>query len=263
MIIYELPGERLLCCTQTAHALMAAEFCRHWGNADFAVPEPFDLLMTAVAQHDNGWWEWEQAPLLRDDGYPMDFLAGPAGEEKLEIWRRGVARAAAQHPYAGALIWRHANLLYEIVIDMGMVTDEAELAAIADFAAAYEPWLAHWRQRTASAAAMRRLFTAESICSHTALLQFGDFASLQVAMRWARERTLPGPVDNQGTLVDVRMHYDESTIYFDPWPYGVDAFTVSLQGRLLERRTFADHSDYQQALASAPYQQLSWQVVPA
>lgn len=261
MIIHELPDGQLLCCTQTAHALMAAEFCRHWGNADFAAPDPYDLLMTAVAQHDNGWWEWEQAPLLRDDGYPMDFLAGPAGEEKLEIWRRGVARAAAQHPYAGVLLWRHAVLLHDIVIGMGLVSDEAELAAIAAFNAAYEPWLAQMRQRAAGDVRLQRLLQPESIRSHTALLQFGDFASLQVAMHWAPERRMPGPVDNHGALTDITMHHEDYTITFDPWPYGVDAFEVHLVGRLLAQRTFADHQSYQQALAAAPYREIRWRVV--
>lgn len=59
MIVRELADGRLLCIRQTSHALMAAAFCRHWGNADFAPPAPYEPVLLAIAQHDNGWTEWE------------------------------------------------------------------------------------------------------------------------------------------------------------------------------------------------------------
>ena len=55
MIVREMPNGQLLCIHQTSHALMAEEFCRHWGNADFAAPTPYAETMLAIAQHDNGW----------------------------------------------------------------------------------------------------------------------------------------------------------------------------------------------------------------
>ncbi len=84
-----MPDGRLLCINQTSHALMAAEFCHHWGNRDFACPQPYAAVMLGIAQHDNGWYEWEQRPHLRGDGYPMDFLHGPPGEEKIALVATG------------------------------------------------------------------------------------------------------------------------------------------------------------------------------
>jgi hypothetical protein len=113
MIVRAQPDGRLLCIHQTSHALMAYGFCRHWGNSDFAAPTPHAPVLAGIAQHDGGWSEWEAAPRLRADGAPMDFMHGPSLAEKLAIWQRGIERAAAQHPYAGLLVGRHAALLYQ------------------------------------------------------------------------------------------------------------------------------------------------------
>ncbi|MBV7337165.1 DUF3891 family protein [Chloroflexi bacterium TSY] len=84
----------------STHAVMAAAFCRHWGNADFARPKPYEIVMLAIEQHDNGWYEWELSSKLRADGYPMDFIHDDDPFGKIELWRRGINRAYAQHPYA-------------------------------------------------------------------------------------------------------------------------------------------------------------------
>ena len=131
MITRPMPNGQLLCINQTSHALMAAEFCRHWGNRDFAAPAPYQPVLTGIAQHDNGWYEWELAPLLRADGAPMDFLHGPPPHEKLALWQRGIDRAAAQHPYAGLLTGWHASLLYLDGIDR--LSGEELLAVKVDY----------------------------------------------------------------------------------------------------------------------------------
>ena len=112
MIVREQPDGRLLVVNQTSHALMAAAYCRHWGNREFARPEPYDAVLAGIAQHDNGWYEWEEQPRLRADGYPMDFLHHDDPLAKVDLWARGAARAAAQHPYAGLLVGQHAASLY-------------------------------------------------------------------------------------------------------------------------------------------------------
>lgn len=262
MIAYDLADNRLLCLNQTSHALMAAVLCRYWGNAHFAAPVPYDVVMMAIAQHDNGWWEWEQVPLLRADGYPMDFLHGPSGQEKLAIWRRGISRAAAQHPYAGVLIWRHALLLYNLVIELGMIKNAGERQAITDFAREYESWLAEQRRLFAHDAEVSAWLSDAAIEANTRLLQFGDFASLQVTMGWPSERVISSPVDANGTFVDIVLHHEGDHITFDPWPFSVDSFTLSIYGRLLEQRTFPDHAAFQAALSTAPYHALTWHVHP-
>ncbi len=70
--------------TQPAHAELAGKMAAHWGNEEFAVPGHFAAsadperlrreVVLAVAEHDNGWWEWEaDPPLSTEDGLPQDL----------------------------------------------------------------------------------------------------------------------------------------------------------------------------------------------
>lgn len=261
MITRPQPNGQLLCINQTSHALMAAEFCRHWGNRDFAAPAPYQPVLTGIAQHDNGWYEWELAPQLRPDGAPMDFLHGPPPREKLALWQRGIDRAAAQHPYAGLLVGWHASLLYLDGIDR---LSGEELLAVKGFVSAQELRIAQVAQAFAGDAVLGPALQPTAVEAHTRLLQFGDNASLQVCLPRGQERTLSNcPVDLQGEYTSIEMAWDDQTITFAPWPFGVDAFTVSVHGRLIDQTTFPDERAYHAALAAAPYQHLTWRVIPA
>lgn len=109
--------------TQIDHSAIAGFLAAHWGNAEFARPGYFgtakdperlrDETVFAIAQHDNGWWEWEAEPELSDDdGFPFglgEALKNPhAGFER---WRRGLKRFP-QRPMVNVLISSHCNLFY-------------------------------------------------------------------------------------------------------------------------------------------------------
>ncbi len=112
--------------TQPAHAELAGKMAAHWGNEEFAVPGHFAAsadpqrlrreVVLAVAEHDNGWWEWEaDPPLSTKDGLPQDLgevLKNPVAG--MERWRLGIPRLAEQHPYASLLIGDHAHWLYAV-----------------------------------------------------------------------------------------------------------------------------------------------------
>lgn len=259
MIVRDMPDGGVLCLNQTTHALMSAALCSRWGNDDFARPRPYAVVMNAIAQHDNGWSEWELAPELRPDGYPMDFLHGPDAYAKLALWQRGVDRAYTQHPYAGLLICRHAAHLHEMLLDQ---IDDADLiAANRAFIDRAETLLVKVRALYADDPTYTALLTDELVEANTSLLRFGDFASLQVAMPWPCERTIGGcSVDWSGGTVDITMYHEGDRITFDPWPFAVDAFEVGVHGRLLDRRCFESNQEFQAALETAPLHRLCWRV---
>lgn len=260
MIVRTQPDGRYLCINQTSHALMAEEFCRHWGNGDFARPAPYGPVMLGIAQHDNGWYEWELAPQLRPDGVPMDFMHGPPTLEKLALWQRGIDRAGAQHPYAGLLVGWHASLLYQS--DLIRLTGDEHLAA-KTFISNQELRIAQVRHAFADDPILAPALEPTVVQANTRLLQFGDNASLQVCIPWEAERTLHHcPVDFRGAYTSIKMTWDEEVITFSPWPFGVDEFSVSIHGKLLDRPTYPDEQSYQAALTVAPYLHLTWRVVP-
>jgi len=124
-------GEEFWLVTQPDHAALAGMLAAHWGNAGFARPGAMEdtagaerlrrEVVLAVAEHDNGWWEWEADPeLSADDGLPLglsDVLKDPVSG--MERWRIGVPRLAARHPYASLLIGDHAQWLYAAQFEAG------------------------------------------------------------------------------------------------------------------------------------------------
>ena len=261
MLVHTLANGQLLCINQTSHALMAAAFCRRWGNADFAKPVPYELVMDAIAQHDNGWYEWELAPQLDAAGAPLAFIPGPHYSVKLPIWQLSVDRAAAQHPYMGLLISRHAALLYTADLQR---MEEGERRATEAFIAQQEAWTEEVRALLANDAELHHAASEAVLMAHTRLLQFGDSSSLQVTMPWSQERLFHhAPVDFVGTYTTITLRWEGQEMSFDPWPFDVDHFTVSIHGRLLEQSTFLDNATYQAALRAAPLHTLTWHVAPA
>ncbi len=122
-------GSQVWLITQPAHAELAGMMAAHWGNEEFTRPGNFAAsedserlrreVVLAVAEHDNGWWEWEaDPPLSAEDGLPQDLyevLADPVAG--MERWRLGIPRLAEQNPYASLLISDHAYWLYAVQFD--------------------------------------------------------------------------------------------------------------------------------------------------
>lgn len=99
--------------TQPDHARFAAELLALW-RADGLPEHPRRAeLLFAVREHDNGWREADAAPRWNAGlGRPHDFLTMPR-EERIEIWQRGTARFAGEHPYATLLVTHHAVRLHQ------------------------------------------------------------------------------------------------------------------------------------------------------
>jgi hypothetical protein len=258
VIIHQLPDNRLLCIRQTTHALLAHEFCRHWGNSDFARPKPYTAVMLAISQHDNGWYEWEEQPCLREDGFPVDFLHGPTGGEKRALWQRSVDRTYAQHPYAGLLVARHAALLYDSDLAHTPADERAETETfLQNLAGLPHQVRGLWSEDNAYGPAL----CEKRLLANTYLLKFGDSASLQVCVPWGENGILRHcPVDGEDAYADIVMTVRDGVIGFDPWPYSVDEFWVSVHGKLLNQTHFPNEVAYHAALGSAPYHRLTWRV---
>jgi hypothetical protein len=260
MIVRELSNGQLLCIHQTTHALMAEEFCRHWGNRDFALPEPYAVVMLAIAQHDNGWYEWECAPKLRADGYPEDFMHESDPMAKLQLWQRGIDRLYAQHPYAAVLMARHAAILYSGDLKRELAPELRQ--GILNFIAAQEQLLGQVRTLLGADALFASALSEASIEANTRLLQIGDNASLSVTIPWGNPASLANcPVDGRGTYTTLHMSFDDEVIHFDPWPFRVEHFAVNVYGHLLKQRTFPTTAAYHSALAEAAFIRKTWQVV--
>ena len=116
---------KLWMVTQPDHAEVAGYLAAHWGNDDFARPGHYAAapdaerlraeVIFAVAQHDNGWWEWEATPdVSADDGSPLDLSEVLKDQQAgMNRWRTGLRRFE-QSPLHNLLNSMHANWLYAI-----------------------------------------------------------------------------------------------------------------------------------------------------
>ena len=110
--------------SQPDHGGVAGYLAAHWGNDQFAAPghfaeahDPERLCaetVLAIAEHDNGWWEWEAIPERGDlDDLPLDLADVLKNQQEgMGRWRLGIPRFSEEHPYVSLLISFHAYWLY-------------------------------------------------------------------------------------------------------------------------------------------------------
>ncbi len=112
--------------TQPNHAVASGYMASHWGNKEFTklgfydnCSDPEKLAaetIFGIAEHDNGWWEWEASPTSSEsDKLPLglaEVISNPT--ESTQRWRIGTTRFEDSHPYASLLINFHAYRLYNV-----------------------------------------------------------------------------------------------------------------------------------------------------
>ena len=109
--------------TQPDHARVSGYMAAHWGNEEFTklgfydnCSDPDKLAaetIFGIAEHDNGWWEWEVSPTSSELDNPIPSVPlNPT--EATQRWRIGTSRFEDSHPYASLLINFHAYRLYNM-----------------------------------------------------------------------------------------------------------------------------------------------------
>lgn len=110
-MIFRADGDALVAITQSDHARLAADLMALWHRGEFREHPHRDEILFAIREHDNGWREADAAPRIDpESGRPRGFFAVPPGE-RMEIWRRGVARHR-NRPFPALLILGHARRLH-------------------------------------------------------------------------------------------------------------------------------------------------------
>jgi hypothetical protein len=122
-------NDTLTFITQPDHGRLAGMLAAHWGNDLFTAPGHYgnpaeadrlrSEVLLGIAEHDNGWWEWESDPSITvETGHPMGLGEVLQDQQAgMDRWHLGTARLPT-HPYASLLISWHAYWLYAIrVVD--------------------------------------------------------------------------------------------------------------------------------------------------
>jgi hypothetical protein len=217
-------GDRnLLLITQPDHAALAAELMSEWkGDGLLANPRRATILL-ATREHDAGWQEFDEQPLLDESGQIRDFLNMPA-ETHRTVWPHSIERLAGT-PYAAALVAQHALHLFR--------DHRGE--------AAYEPFMQEMeaaRDRCLTDAAVG----PDILASDYFFVRMGDLLSLTFCNGWVAPRC-EGPYT---------AHVDGERLVVSPDPFGGREIPVAIRARRMDQRTFAAPRDLASAFAGAP-----------
>lgn len=232
-------GLRLI--TQEDHAWLTGDLAARW-----SAPSPHQSAFVAAARvHDNGWREYDAAPEVDDAGTPRSFGAMRAAPYA-EIWRRGIARAAALDPVIGLLVGLHGVRFFD-----GDDRREVIRAVHADETARIAAVLADLGMGG----------TAEELPAHIAELRdrtgLLDLVSL-IACGAIASAVEPSVGDQ---TIAVAPAQDGATI--DPWPLTVDAVAAQVPVRTIEDRPYRDAGDLARAIAAAPPTTMEVAITPA
>lgn len=103
--------EGWLLIPQAAHAWVSGMIAQSWGNDAVHKANPKQALVLATTLHDAGWLAVDEKSPLNDKGEPLHFLE-PEFDLAEPLYKRSVFHVMQIDPYAGILVGRHNQLIY-------------------------------------------------------------------------------------------------------------------------------------------------------
>jgi len=271
---------------QPDHAAVSGCLIAHWGNGEFAkpgyyaeTPSPEELraeTIFAIAEHDNGWWEWEADPEIDPrDGLPL-HLIDMSQREGFERWRRGVPRFQERHPYTALLISLHAYWIHapRVEDDPGPVFrhplfgDSAlENKYEGDELREARRFLAEQKQLQAEIIASLHTDPAwtaaarpASLNPHVRLLQLADALSLALCFGGRQPlslREIPHRRWDDRVTIELSPQ-PENRIACKPYPFDIDPLPITLRARILDAAE-RPRGDFQSWWHSVPRRQIHFE----
>ena len=265
--------EQIWFVTQPDHAQVSGYLAAHWGNDEFARPGHFagsndperlrSETIFAIAEHDNGWWEWEAAPEVAErDGLPLGLAEVLKNQqEAMNRWRLGMPRFDGNHPYVSLLICCHAYWLYAHGCRIASAPEfdhplfwkgsstqlmGERLDAPRRFVAEVEEIQTELTERLRKDPACAAWVDAENLNPHTRLLQLLDGLSLSLCSALIRPRDgealglgedtfelLNVPRRNWQDRVEIELKpVGERRIVCSPYPFDADPLAVIVPARI-------------------------------
>jgi hypothetical protein len=259
MIIQD-QGQQLAVIRQTDHAILAGFFAREWGNELFTRPEPFGSFKLAVAEHDNGWSEWELNPQIDGATFaPYSFMSIPTAEH-IEIYKRGIDRIVQADPYAGLLTTMHVAGLYDRARATmpgfsAKYVKSSETQLVTEFVQRLR--LQQLRLKVDLRADPERKLLAEekSLQLNLQRMDALDRLSLYFCLGPLADAVIDGvPRDDQGREADWDLRPQSGqAVTLTPYPFRRDPLDISILARRIPKRRYSDDEDLRRALALAPF----------
>lgn len=261
MMITPYDERRLFATMQTEHSRVAGFLASHWGNSQFAVPEPWNSVILAAQLHDRAWWRWECRPTLTDTGEPLDYQNNTLrhlGELRTSMYRDAVSDVALIDPYAALLVLIHLTGI--ITAGNGVFSFRKDLSEHPIAKAYLED------QRRVKGELLERIrrspefrdcgFDAQ-IDENAKVIEFLDALAQFLCNRFPLNSTKRGgdptghlsefPVPTQSGVPDVRLVpkvLDDHRLAIDPYPFDVSPLPIDYVARWLPSRIYSSRQDF-------------------
>ena len=259
MIIRKESTGNLLVIGQTDHSRLVGQLAAHWGNAAFAVPEPYESVVRAAAYHDYGWLRYETSPLIDgESGEPFQFLKVPLTSAQMAAYQWSLDWMAEIDTYSGLIVNMHRTGLWKgryqtIKHPMGynIKTMSPEIQA---FIAKNEAW----QERE------RALLDHDNVWTNYKLMQVWDLLGLYFCCQDPYEDYVePVPAqygDGEGVVMRMKP-VGAGKVAFDPYPFDVRPCRIQLGFRRLPTTSFPDVETFRRAYFQAELELMQFELV--
>lgn len=253
-------GQNLLVIRQTDHAFLAAFFAREWGNERFSKPQPNVSFCLAVAEHDNGWTDWELQPTLDPKTQsPYSFMSIPT-ETHIALYQRGIERLVKADHYAALLVTMHAAELYDRARATmpgysAKYVKANESQAVNEFIQQLRLQQLRLKGDLRNNVATRLYAEEQKVKANAQRLEVMDRLSLHFCMSAGQDAVLDGvPVNDEGEETDLELHAEGAgAVAIAPYPFRREPLTFSIMTRRVPKKIYASDGDFQRTLAGAQY----------
>ncbi len=249
------------------HARLAGRFASHWGNAEFAAPEPRADILLAVDRHDDAWVKRDAVPFLTREGKPSAFsqeLVGKYGafeeidlEDYLAVRGAATEAVAAESPYAAIIVSMHTYDLLTAQADPRGLTEEERALHRKFLDGQLQRQVELIDQLSAGPELTEDLAPAQVLRAFE-FLQACDSLSLAVCVRFPKRIVLrhrhPRRDETLAEIFCTPLGGD--TFRIAPYPFEKDELILDVPCRSVPGKTFASEAAFRAAYAAAPVARL-------
>ena len=262
MMVNPYDESTLLLVLQIDHSRVAGFLAAHWGNEEFAKPQPYTSVVLAAQEHDIGWWEWEMKPsTLNERGYPLDYHDGSLkylGQLRLDFYKNVVDHVMQRDRYAALLIAMHGVALMNAGYGkLAYPPDRSSDPRVKAYIEHQEKLRAQLLEQLRQSQQFKDFTSDQQVWTNYEYIEVFDQLAQFLCNRYplnSQARTL-GPSNSLNDLpVPVGPGIKSTILNIDtvsekhavvrPYPFDVNPLKVSFTGRLVAKRPYESPEDF-------------------
>lgn len=240
--------------TQHDHAVLAGQIMAHWGNGDYAKPEPLGEVLLAAGEHDSGWREWDSQPKIDPkSGYPANFTEmNPL--EQCEIWSRCYKSYSATHPYASGLI-----ALHFAKFNQSNIRKYPDIGLLKSFQNDIVRFVAEKLDIAITNDSLEEI--PAEVRTNLKLIQIGDIISLALCHGWRSVEITEVPFDYSGSETTLKLESQDGFNYqIAPYPFRDLSMKLSIKGKKVDTKIFSDDQELRDKFTNSDYVTLDFTI---